>query len=182
MKLTAEQHEALLELSRGLTRATPHAQQLELKGLAVCGKGRFGTWARITDAGQQHLARTASNRGSRAASERGSGYTEHSSIPVAAPGPAAAPDMSSNAVGAAERTAANGHLLRGATPRARRTVATNARVSAAIPSPAAAQDVGATSSTAAASIRAQGPAAKRQVTVSSLPSSPYIAPRTRRGA
>lgn len=66
MRLTPGQLETLRALGNGLGRADNDALALELLGLCVTGTGRFGSWARITDAGRQHLDRMSGERSRRA--------------------------------------------------------------------------------------------------------------------
>lgn len=66
MRLTPDQHETLRTLGNGLGRADNDALALELLGLCVTGEGRFGSWARITDAGRQYLDRMSGERSRRA--------------------------------------------------------------------------------------------------------------------
>lgn len=66
MRLTPDQIETLRVLGNGLGRADEAAQVLELHGLCVTGRGRFGSWARITDAGRQYLDRMSGERSCRA--------------------------------------------------------------------------------------------------------------------
>lgn len=129
MKLNDHQLAELQDLARATSRANDVSRGLEQHGLVVTGHGRFGSYARITEAGRQYLDRT-SGRGGRAASTRGTGDTVRESIPVAGAGPAQA-----------------GALLRGAAPRISRDAATQAvraatRSLPAITSPAGPLHVG----------------------------------------
>lgn len=72
LRLTDHQKERLRELGYSIGRCDTTALELQNKGLAVTGHGRFGSWARITAEGRQHLARMAS-RGGRAAPQQVSG-------------------------------------------------------------------------------------------------------------
>lgn len=66
MRLTPDQHETLRVLGNGLGRADEDAYALERLGLCITGHGRFGSWARITDAGRQYLDRMSGQRSRRA--------------------------------------------------------------------------------------------------------------------
>lgn len=66
MRLTDSQLETLKALGNSLGREDEDARVLERHGLCVTGRSRYGTWARITDAGQQHLDRTSGERSRRA--------------------------------------------------------------------------------------------------------------------
>lgn len=58
VRLRPEHKETLQELARSVCRGSEAADYLAARGLAVTGSGRFGTWARITEAGREYLART----------------------------------------------------------------------------------------------------------------------------
>lgn len=66
MRLTPDQLETLRDLGNCVCRAEKNAYALELHGLCITGRGRFGSWARITDAGRQYLDRTSGERSRRA--------------------------------------------------------------------------------------------------------------------
>lgn len=139
-RLTEAQQEVLEALGRSTTYSSVEAEQLMVLGLTEIGKGRFGEWARITEAGREFLAKHCT--------------------PEGRPGAAQA-----------------GLLLREATAREPTIVATNARSSAAILPPAAAQDVGASSTIQQRAVR---PGSVSHPTAAA--GSPFIAPRTRRGS
>lgn len=66
VRLTDDQIETLKRLGCSVGVADTDALVLERYGLCITGEGRFGSWARITDAGQQYLDRKSSQRGCRA--------------------------------------------------------------------------------------------------------------------
>lgn len=66
MRLTDDQHLTLKRLAAGLARNDADTRVLERHGLCVTGEGRFGSWARITDAGRQYLDRMSGERSRRA--------------------------------------------------------------------------------------------------------------------
>lgn len=66
MRLTPDQLETLRALGNGLGRGEEGAYALERLGLCITGHGRFGSWARITDAGRQYLDRMSRERSCRA--------------------------------------------------------------------------------------------------------------------
>lgn len=136
MRLTADQFDALLTVEHATARSDAVFEALELKGAVETGKGRYGSWARITPEGREYLARKRA-AGGRATSEQVAAPAQkpRKTRPAALPGPASTSVDSS------------GGLLRGVVPRQQRNTTRNAREThAAIPSPAAAQPVGKTSS------------------------------------
>lgn len=66
MRLTDDQLETLKRLGCSVGVADHDALVLERHGLCVTGEGRFGSWARITDTGQQYLDRMSGERSRRA--------------------------------------------------------------------------------------------------------------------
>lgn len=65
--LTPQQLEMLRDIGDGTSRADDDCDALVQHGLVVTGISRFGTWAKLTEAGRQYLAGMASQPGGRAA-------------------------------------------------------------------------------------------------------------------
>ena len=191
MKLSVAELEALRDAARSITRGSTEADRLAALGLCEAGEGRYGSYCRITEAGRQFLATLAQSAERRLPSNKAqvggsspSGCTIKS--PAGVPGSAKAE-----------------HLLRGTAARLHANAESDARVPAAILSPAAAQDVGTSSSQGGEGRRSREvepryakplpptPMATADVGHRHSPSgkllpvsaavAAYIAPRTRRG-
>lgn len=182
--------EALQDASRSITRGGPEAARLALLGLCDAGTGRYGAYCRITEAGRQFLTRVAQSAEQcpdKAQVDGSSPSSRTIKSPAGVPGSAKAE-----------------HLLRGAAARLHANAESDARVPAAILSPAAAQDVGTSSSQGGEGRRSREvepryakplpptPMATADVGHRHSPSgkllpvsaavAAYIAPRTRRGS
>lgn len=119
-RLTQDATSCLAELGRisaGCPYATEH-YTLARHGLIDINKGRFGAYARITEAGRKHLARTVSQQVvGPPAKPRGPGGTRGVSNPY--------PEAATGA--AAEAPSARSTSLRGAVPRPSRITAKQAK-------------------------------------------------------
>lgn len=172
MKLRDDHIEALRELSNSTGRASDLTRELEAMGLAINGSGRFGTWAKLTDAGRTILARTRVG-GSRAASEQ-------VPAPVQKPG--------SHSVGSAPHSAvvrAAEASWRGSAPRHGRNAETKRQpichgVSNSPTAPSESAASGGASSTTAPLRTQPSPSPGKSAASLSLSSSPKRKPRTTR--
>ena len=109
--LTAPQVRTLIDIGHNVGRASAEAYVLEQYGLCHTGKGRYGTFARLSEKGKQHLSWMESQKVVGLPSKQ------------VAPAPAKKPAPNANPA-ATTGPAKAGTSLRGAAPRHRRNAAT----------------------------------------------------------